>query len=209
MGQKVYQLQAETIKAAEIQAVLDPKKTEIYQIYQLEIEKKKAELAILQKQRLPQFGFYTNYILYGSERSNMGNAFSNLEQTNVSFGISSSLPVFDGFKNQAQRQKTELEIARLQIERDKKVAEFVNKYEKLHKTAHFYNLEIQNQEDLLAKVNNKLEMIDKLDQQKLVNKTDVLSSKEELLSQKLELEKAITNKISDYKKLQIMVEDVN
>jgi len=208
-GEKIYQLQAETKKVAYVQTQFDPKKSEEYQIYQFEIEKKKAELAILEKQRLPQFGFYTNYILYGSERSNYMDSFGNLAQTNVSFGISSSLPIFDGFKNSAQRQKTEFEIARLEIERDKKVAELVNKFEKIHKTAQFYNIEIQNQEDLLAKVNNKIEMIDKLDQQKLVNKTEVLSSKEELLSQKLELEKTITSKISNFKKLQIMSEGLN
>jgi len=207
--EKIFQLQAERKKVVDLPSRFDPKNTEEYHIYQLEIEKKKAELAILERQRLPQFGLYTNYILYGSERSNMADSFGNLSQTNVSFGISSSLPVFDGFKNSAQRQKTKFEIARLEIERDKKVAELVNKYEKTHKTAQFYNLEIQKQEDLLAKVNNKLEMIDKLDKQKLINKTEILSSKEELLSQKLNLEKTITSKISNFKKLQIMSDGVN
>jgi len=205
----IYQLQAEKKDIIELPEQYDFKKSEEYQIYQLEIEKKKAELSILQRQRLPQFGFYTNYILYGSQRSNVGDAFKDLEQTNVSFGISSSLPVFDGFKNQAQRKKTELEIARLEIERDKKVAELTSKYEKLHKTNIYYNEEIKAQENLLAKVNDKLDMIDKLDQQKLVNKTDVLQNKEELLSQKLELEKTLTNKISNFKKLQIMSQELN
>lgn len=206
---QIYQLQAEQKKVLDVYPDFDCKKSEEYQIYQLEIEKKKAELEILKKQRLPQFGFYTNYILYGYERSNVGQALKNLEQTNVSFGISSQLPIFDGFKNQAQRRKAELEISRLEIERDKKLAELENKHEKLQQTSIFYNKEISNQQDLLAKVNDKLDMIDKLDEQQLVNKTEVLTNKEELLTQKLELEKSIINKISNIKKLQALTEDLN
>jgi outer membrane protein TolC len=206
---QIYQLQAEQKGVVDVYPDFDFTKSEEYQIYQLEIEKKKAELDILKKQRLPQFGFYSNYILYGYERSNIGKAFNNLEQTNVSFGISSQLPIFDGFKNQAQRQKTQLQISRLEIERDKKLAELQNKHEKLQQTSIFYNKEISNQQDLLNKVNDKLDMIDKLDEQQLVNKTEVLTNKEELLSQKLELEKSITNKISNIKKLQILTEELN
>ncbi|MCK5177621.1 MAG: TolC family protein, partial [Candidatus Aenigmarchaeota archaeon] len=46
-----------------------------YKYYQLEIEKKQAELAILNRQRLPHFKFYTNYYLYGTDKNDYWGTF--------------------------------------------------------------------------------------------------------------------------------------
>ncbi|MFA6988543.1 MAG: TolC family protein [Candidatus Gastranaerophilaceae bacterium] len=92
-----------------------------YKKYQLEIEKKKDELTVLKRQNLPQFKFYTNYYFYGTDASNFKNSFNDMESKSITFWLASTLPVFDGFKNQAQREKAKLEIERLTIERDKKV----------------------------------------------------------------------------------------
>jgi len=83
-------------------AVLDTANIPEYKEYQLEIEKKKAELSMLKRQNLPQFRFATNYYFYGTDKNRYFDSFKDMEDRSLSFRVSSTLPVFDGLKNQAQ-----------------------------------------------------------------------------------------------------------
>lgn len=168
--------------------------------YKLEIEKKKAELSILNLQRLPHFKFYTNYYLYGTDPHDYWGTFGDIEDVNLSFRIAATLPVFTGFKNTAQRERVKLEIDRLKVEKEKKAEEVKNYYQKMYRQEKEFDAILSNQKKSLGLVQDKIIMLERLREQKLVDKISYLNQKSDLISQKLELEKSkINNEANKYK----------
>lgn len=187
---------AEAIK----NTVLDLENLPEYKYYQLEIEKKQAELSILNRQRLPHFKFYTNYYLYGTDKDDYWGTLGDIEDTNLSFRIATTLPVFTGFKNTAQRERAKLEIERLKKQQEKKLKEVEIFYQKMRRESEDYKTVLSNQENSLALVKEKIAMLERLNEQKLIDKISYIEQKTDLISQKLELERVkINNNANEYK----------
>lgn len=172
--------------------------------YDFEIEKKKAELEMYKRQRFPAFKFYTNYLLYGADPNNYFDAMSNLKQTSLAFGISGTFAFFDGFKNRASKEKAALEIKRLQLEKEKKLTELKTEYEKTFASYQTYTEELILKKDLLKKVTEKLDALNRMSKCGLIGKNDLLTAKADLLNQEFALQKNIVDISSKIKQIEIM-----
>lgn len=172
--------------------------------YDFEIEKKKAELEMYKRQRLPAFKFYTNYLLYGADPNNYFDSMRSLKQTSLAFGISGSFALFDGFKNKASKEKAALEIKRLQLEKEKKLTELKTEYEKTYTSYQIYSDELIIKKDLLNKVKEKLNDIERMFKNGLIDKNNSLTAKADLLNQEFELQKNIVDISSKIKEIEIM-----
>lgn len=182
----------------------DPNLTDESKYYDLEIDKKKAELSILKRQLLPSFRFYTGYSLYGQNPNNYYSSLQEVGQRSLVIGISSQYVFFDGFKNRANREKTKLEIEKLQIEKEKKLAELDNQYRKLFRSYESYNEELMTNRELLNTVKEKLDAVNRLNSKKLIEQNELFSTKAELLNQEYELEQNIINITSKLEEMKIM-----
>lgn len=182
----------------------DPNLTDESKYYDLEIDKKKAELSILKRQLLPSFRFYTGYSLYGQNPNNYYSSLQDVGQRSLVIGISSQYVFFDGFKNLANREKTKLEIEKLQIEKEKKLAELDNQYRKLFRSYESYNEELMTNRELLNTVKEKLDAVNRLNSKKLIEQNELFSTKAELLNQEYELEQNIINITSKLEEMKIM-----
>lgn len=172
--------------------------------YNLEIDKKKSELSILKRQLLPTFRFYAGYSLYGQNPNNYYSSLQDIGQRSFVVGISSQYVFFDGFKNRANREKTKLEIEKLQVEKDKKLSELENKYKKSYKAYETYSEELDINRQLLSTVKEKLDDVGKLRVYKLADQNQLLSAKADLLNQEYELEQNIINITSKLEEMKIM-----
>lgn len=172
--------------------------------YDLEIDKKKSELSILKRQLLPTFRFYAGYSLYGQNPNNYYSSLQDIGQRSFVVGISSQYVFFDGFKNRANREKTKLEIEKLQVEKDKKLSELENKYKKSYKAYETYSEELDINRQLLSTVKEKLDDVGKLRAYKLADQNQLLSAKADLLNQEYELEQNIINITSKLEEMKIM-----
>lgn len=194
--------QNETVFVSNVQALKTEKnvsfiieKTPEFKIYQIEIEKKQKELEIKKKENLPQFNFSTNYYLYGVDPSHLLTSYGNLAQRGIKFRLNSSLPLFDGFKNKSERERIKLEIEKLQITKEQKLAELCKTYYQIQEDAAFSQKQLENTYKMLELVNQNISMLERLDQNKLIDKTTYLNQRIELLNKRLELEQA---EINDY-----------
>lgn len=172
--------------------------------YDFEIEKKKAELEMYKRQRFPAFKFYTNYLLYGANPNNYFDSMSSLKQTSLAFGISGTFSIFDGFKNKASKEKATLEVKRLQLEKEKKLTELKTEYEKTFTSYQIYMEELTMKKDLLKKVSDKLDALNRMSQSGLIGSNDLLIAKADLLNQEFELQKNIVDISSKIKQIEIM-----
>jgi len=177
-------------------------------IYNLEIEKKKAELEILKNDRLPQFGLYSSYMWYGSDLNTYGDAMTSIKPRNYFVGISATWPLFEGFKTTADMEKATLEIERLKTEKNKKLAELTNRYTKTDEMRRTGKAGIENQKEMLTKVQANLSMSERLTEQKVTERVDFLNRKVELVNQRFELAKVTITRVSAVKELNILAEEV-
>ncbi len=172
--------------------------------YDIEIDKKKSELSILKRQLLPSFRFYTGYSLYGQNPNNYYSSLQDIGQRSFVVGVSSQYVFFDGFKNRANREKTKLEIEKLQVEKNKKLSELENKYKKSYKAYEAYREELGINRQLLSTIKEKLDNVSKLRANKLADENQLLSAKADLLNQEYELEQNIINITSKIEEMKIM-----
>ena len=114
--------------------------------------------------------------------------------------------VFDGFKNQALRERAKLEIEKLTLERDKKVQTVKTYYEKIYDQSKDMPQKIINQSTSLKLTEDKIAMLEKLNQQHLIDKISYLKQKVDLINQKFELEKTKINSEAAAYKIRILAE---
>ena len=166
-----------------------------YKIYEAEIEKKNRELAIAKKKNLPQFTFSTNYYLYGSDLSSYSHSYDNFGQRGLKFRLTTYLPIFDGLKNKSERDKLKLEIIRLEIEKEQKLADLKRNFQKIKTDADYSKRQLINNKKMLDLVESNISMLDRLDENKLIDKESYLNEKIKLLTQKFEVQ---SSQIADY-----------
>ncbi|OPX96996.1 MAG: outer membrane channel protein [Syntrophorhabdus sp. PtaB.Bin006] len=182
----------------------NPENTPESRIYDLEIEKKKAELQALQRGLLPQLALYSSYVWYGSHPSEFDTSAQQVRSRSFSVGLSITVPLFEGFKTPAEVEKVRLEMERLALEKGKKLAELSNRYAKLRETRKAYAQSVANQQGMMMQVEEKLDMVQRLAEQKAIEWADFLNQKMELLNQKLEFVKIMTAKSATTRELRIL-----
>ncbi len=168
--------------------------------YDLEILKKKKELEIQKRANLPKISFDTRYNLYGSDSNNYFDSFSDIEQRSLSFRISTSFTMFDGFKNVNAVNKKELEVEKLKVQKEQELAELKKKYEQIRLDSENAALQGKNSKRTLALVNKNLENLERLNANGIIAKAECVKKKLELLNKKQKLEETrIRNYVMGYK----------
>lgn len=111
-----------------------------------------------------------------------------------------SVPLFDGFKNAAMREKKRAEIDRLVLERDKKIADLKLQAEKFSTSAKQYSVELQISAELVNTSKEKAAMVKKLNAHQLVDLGAVINEQISVIDHRLSLQKARTMRISALRK---------
>lgn len=190
----------------DILAFQDYTKSIIWKIHEKNIKKKELELSVAKRNYLPKLNAYGRYYLYGSNHSSYGKSLG-IRPSNYSVGASLNMPVFDGFKNSALVQKTELELKQLQIERDKSIAELMTKLANMRSNLIYLDEQIKEQENAESEIKEKQKSIHKLVSEKLSYPFDENDVKIEFLSNKIEAEKCIITKNAITIGIQILTEE--
>jgi outer membrane protein TolC len=174
-------------------------------IYALEVKKKQIEIEILRRERYPHLDLNANYARY-IDRDNKFSALQDNIRENFYMGISVAAILFEGFKSHADIKRANLEFEKLKIERDRKHAELSARYAKLSRAKQTYTFSIANQKEALEKVTAKLDMLEELFGQKLIEWTDLLYQKIEFLNQQLDFTKAIIARVATTKELELLTD---
>lgn len=173
-------------------------------IYALEIEKKEAELKALQSERYPRINLYSNYVWYANHNNEPETSAGYIKPRNFFVGLSATINIFEGFKSNADIDRAKLEVERLKVERSRKLSELSARHAKLSESRKTYALGVKNQKEMLKKVEAKLKMIERMSEQKLLDRTEFINQKIELLSRKLELTKVIIARTAAVKELEVL-----
>ena len=168
--------------------------------YDLEILKKQKEYEIQKRANLPKISFDTRYNLYGSDDNHFFDSFSDIEQRSLSFRVSTSFTMFDGFKNVNTVNKKGLEVEKLKVQKEQELAELKKKYNQIKLDAENSILQGENNKRTLSLVNKNLENLERLNTNGIIAKAECVKKKLELLDKKQKLEETrIKNYVAGYK----------
>ena len=190
----------------DVTAFKDYTKSIVWKVHEKSIKKKELELYVAKRANYPKLNAYGRYYLYGSNHSNWGKSLG-IEPSNFSVGASLSMPVFDGFKNSANIQKTQLELKQLHVERDKAIAELMTKLANMRSNLLYLDEQITENEQAEGELKDKLQSVHKLASKRLVSPVDENDAKIELLNQQIEFEKNSITQIAITKGIQILTEE--
>ncbi len=157
-------------------------------IYDLEISKKKKEYEIQKRANFPKLQLDTRYNLYGSDPSSFPSSIGDISQTSLSFRVSTSFVLFDGFKNINTIRKKKLEVEKIKVAKQQKLAELKKEYEQIQLDSESAIQQAQSNAKTLALVDKNLKMLERLNASGTVDKIKCINKKLDLLDKKLELE---------------------
>ena len=186
----------------------DYTKSIVWKVHEKNIKKKELELYVVKRTNYPKLNAYSRYYLYGSDYSNLGKSFD-IEPSNFSVGASLSMPLFDGFKNSANIQKTMLELKQMNIERDKAIAELATKLATMRSNLIYLDEQINENNQAMSELKDKAKSVHKLASKRLISPVDENDVKIELLNLEIEYDKNSVTHTAITQGIKILTEEFN
>ncbi len=177
----------------DINAFNDYTKTAIWKKNEKLIKQKEYELYVAKRTNYPKINAYSRYYFYGSDPDKYGNHYKDIGPSNFTIGASANMMLFDGMKNRANIQKTNLELQQLNVQRDKEIAKFVTRLATMRSNLIYLDEQISINTNALNNIKSKEKSNQRLFAKRLIAPMDLNDTKIELLQQEIELEK---NKIT-------------
>ena len=185
-------------------AFTDYTKSLIWDIQESIINKKLHELKIVKRTNYPKVNMYSRYYWYGSNENNYLKAWNDLSQSNVSVGLSLNVPIFDGMKNSADIKKAKLECEKMEVSRDKAMAEYANRLSTMRSKLVYTKKLTDNNKNIIQKLTEKNNMNKKLLKQKLISPLDLNSSEIDLLKEQAEYSKNKLTQTAILKSIEVL-----
>ncbi len=186
----------------------DYTKSVIWKKHEKNIKKKELELGVVKRNNYPKLNVYGRYYLYGSDHNNYGESFGNIEPSNFSVGASLNMPIFDGFKNSANIEKTKLELKQLYVERDKAIAQLMTKLANMRSNLMYLDEQLDENNNAIKELTDKENSSKRLAGKKLITPMELNDVKIELINQQIELYKNETTHTAITKGIQILTEEI-
>ena len=119
------------------------------EVIQNNINRKRKEISLLDKEYLPDISLYSKYDIYGYE-SDFNSAIDNMEPNSFRIGLIMKIELFNGFKTSLKKEKTSIELNKYVKEKDFKEKELLFELKNI-------DFEISLQEELYLKEQKILE----------------------------------------------------
>ncbi|MBQ9245790.1 TolC family protein [bacterium] len=184
----------------------DYTKSITWQIHEKNLKKKELEVKIAKRNYLPKVNAYGRYYMYGSDHSSYPDSFKDVDPSNFTVGGSINMPVFDGFQNSAVVRKAELEYKQLQVERDKAIAQLMQRLATMRSNLMYLDDQIDATNKVIDELKDKNKSIAKMASKRVISPIEENESKIELLEQTIEQQKNLITSIAITKGIQILTD---
>lgn len=157
-------------------------------VYAVEIEKKKTEYQIARREWLPTLNLYSSYRMYGNDTSSAVESFGNMRERNVTIGVVLDMKIFNGFSDRAKVERLQRELRRLEVERDKKIADKRRLVNTLAEKAGIYNRCANDWQFSRELLNKQGAMTERLAGQLVIDRISFLQQQGKQLEKSLDLQ---------------------
>lgn len=174
-----------------------------YQYYEYLYSMKTEELEIEKKKFYPSLELYLRYSFYGMDDHDYLEAFDDMREKNFTSGIYTTFPLMENFKRRHTLSRLRSEKRKAEVVMKEKYHEFKSMYEKMKKNYQYNKSIIEHKQKMLALVREKVDMVTRLTDAKVMDLETGLEQKITLINQELDLEKQIIEKTVALKQISI------
>lgn len=185
---------------------IDFRKLPEFQYYEYLYSMKTTEFEIEKKKFFPSLELYIRYSFYGMDDHDYLASFDEMREKNFTTGIYTVMPLMENFKRRHTLSRLNSERQRAAVVMDEKFHEFQVLYEKIKTNYLYYQKVIDQKQKMLALVREKLDMVTRLTDAKVMDLEPGLEQKITLIRQELDLEKQIVEKTAALKQISIQCE---
>lgn len=151
-----------------------------------EMASKELEQRLLLRQRwAPTVVGQVGYFLFGADRSNWPEGINNTDPASARISLSVQMPVFDGFRNAAQRQRVQFELQRLALQKTIAQQELTEQWQQAEHLRQAAHQQAATGEAAEATAADWVGMAERLTAQQWVDREALLRTRQRQLEQAL------------------------
>lgn len=173
-------------------------------IYNEAIKRKQFELLAVKRTNYPKVNLYTKYYMYGSDPSNYGDAYKDFSASNWSIGTSINMMAFDGGKVRSKAKQLEYEIKKIEVEKNKTLAELHKQINTLKSNLKAYDEQFEASNRIISELSEKDKANQILVSNRIVSPLELYDTKTALYEEKIENMKYQTTISTIIKSLEIL-----
>jgi len=158
------------------------------QIYQEQIENKKAELSIAKRSMLPKLMLYGSHRMFGSDTDSFAHSLSDLSARDATLSLTFEWSLFSGFSDTAKRARLNHEINSLRYQKEKKKAELQQEVSRVTDTYETYGSIETNRLEQLGQIAEEQNDAVRLADQQITDRISFHRKLIELTEQRLQVE---------------------
>jgi outer membrane protein TolC len=153
-----------------------------------EIARKEKEYAISRKEMLPQFYLNGGFSMYGNDTTNVLQSLENLGSRDGSISLVAQWEIFSGFGDQAKSLRIKEEAARMNLEKEKRLAELSREIQTASHTYEMYQAGEGNHRERRSGIDKSRVTIDRLARQDIWDQVTLLENDIRLIEHELDIE---------------------
>lgn len=184
----------------------DPQSQPELLIREQELEMKKTQQEIIKAEFFPKLNFKANYKYYGSDPDRYGRSLENVNDESYYAGLFTSVALIKSYKNYYAYKSGKQEIKKAETLLAEKRAELKNQFQKYRNEYYFLLKRLSLDKENLSLIDKKLKMLDRLENERLIDREQLLEQKIALIDEKINTRKDIITKSSAIKRLEIIAE---
>jgi len=128
----------------------------------LQIEVKKQEIELIEKDYYPTLALDSGYRLYGSDENSFFKSIENLQRNNWNLGITARWNMFDGYKTQHMILKKKIELHQLQEQYRLASIEFASREKRIDLLKKAYDKILKSETKILDQISEQREIFGRL-----------------------------------------------
>jgi len=173
-------------------------------LHQKNIEKKSTEVSIIQSELFPKVNLKLNYKYYDNDPDDYGKSFGNIDDKSYTIGLFVLIPFTEATKNYYSYKNGKHEVKKAKIQLDKEISDLESQFNKYQKEYYSLLKMLALDEQSLDLIDQNIAMLNRLENEKLINEKELLEKELSLLDEKIKTTKGLINKSSFIKRFEIL-----
>jgi outer membrane protein TolC len=185
---------------------IDPRLLPEVLALEVEIARKEKEYAISRKEMLPQFYLNGGFSMYGNDTTNVFQSLENLRSRDGSISLVAQWKIFSGFGDKAKSLRLKEEAARMNLEKEKRLATLSLEIQTASHTYELYQADEKHCREYCSQIGQSRMTLDRLARQEIWDQVTLLENDIRLIEHELDLELKLIKKAAAGLKLKFWVE---
>jgi len=170
------------------EAVPDAARLAEIRAIEAEIDGKRVEVEIAEKEMLPRLSAYGAYRMYGNDPDSFGQSLGNIDERDATVAVVVEWNLFSGYRDVSKVRRLKAEVERLFYEKEKRAADLARDIQSSFKTHRLFVGREGQWQKRRSRIRRSREIDSRLSKQQLIDRIAHLEHEVDLVRQQLDLD---------------------